>query len=47
MVIIATPSGIDTPATAQTFGTGGPAKSVADAADALVAAQLGDSGRKR
>jgi AcrR family transcriptional regulator len=33
--------------TAQTFGTGGPAKSVADAADALVATQLGDSGRKR
>jgi AcrR family transcriptional regulator len=33
--------------TAQTFGADGPAKSVADAADALVAAQLGDGGRKR
>lgn len=32
---------------AQTFGSGGPAKSVADAADALVAAQLGESSRKR
>jgi AcrR family transcriptional regulator len=32
---------------AQTFGGDGPAKAVADAADALVAAQLGDSGRQR
>jgi hypothetical protein len=33
--------------TAQTFGTDGPAKAVADAADALVAVQLGDGRRKR
>lgn len=33
--------------TAQTFGIDGPAKSVAAAADALVAAQLGDRGRER
>jgi AcrR family transcriptional regulator len=33
--------------TAQTFGADGPAKAVAEAADALVAAQLGASGRRR